>query len=226
MHDLQAALSRNDANRNEILVMEQNSKFAKVQSSFVAEQLKALLSAFHNVGSVKQIESRRQHENAVTADISAKQLEELTKLRKQVEKLKEEREQNYKDMKENIDAKDKVTSDKNQFVERFTKRVSNLEKEVYELTEQLKVATESVQSLDKQNRILVAEKLKLIEKIKKMKMMRGKFEADSKTCKKCGKDYFEKENFNWSCCTHQSEYSGELWWCCGKTQKNALGCKF
>ena len=36
----------------------------------------------------------------------------------------------------------------------------------------------------------------------------------------------ESENFNWSCRTHRSEYSGEIWWCCGKTGKESLGCKF
>ena len=25
---------------------------------------------------------------------------------------------------------------------------------------------------------------------------------------------------------HKSEFSGELWWCCGKTKQDALGCKF
>lgn len=46
------------------------------------------------------------------------------------------------------------------------------------------------------------------------------------TCKGCGLDYQESENFNWSCRTHKSDYSGEIWWCCGKTSKEAAGCKF
>lgn len=42
----------------------------------------------------------------------------------------------------------------------------------------------------------------------------------------CTRDFNDKENFNWSCRTHRSEYSGEMWWCCGKTSKEALGCKY
>ena len=42
----------------------------------------------------------------------------------------------------------------------------------------------------------------------------------------CGKDYIDQENFNWSCRTHKSDFSGELWWCCGKKIKDALGCQF
>jgi len=33
-------------------------------------------------------------------------------------------------------------------------------------------------------------------------------------------DYVEKENFNWSCRMHQSEWGGEMWWCCGKRGKD------
>lgn len=66
----------------------------------------------------------------------------------------------------------------------------------------------------------------MVDRIKKLKSRRGKFDEGSKVCKKCGKDFLEKENFNWSCSTHQSEFSGEMWWCCGKTQKEARGCKF
>lgn len=49
---------------------------------------------------------------------------------------------------------------------------------------------------------------------------------NQKICKNCGQEYLEKENFNWSCRTHRSEYGGEMWWCCGKTSKDAPGCKF
>ena len=46
------------------------------------------------------------------------------------------------------------------------------------------------------------------------------------TCKKCGREYNEKENFKWSCRTHYGDYSGEMWWCCGKFGKDQLGCKY
>ena len=52
--------------------------------------------------------------------------------------------------------------------------------------------------------------------------------ADSQrnTCKTCKQDYMESENFNWSCRTHSSQWSGAIWWCCGKQHKDAIGCKF
>jgi hypothetical protein len=42
----------------------------------------------------------------------------------------------------------------------------------------------------------------------------------------CKQEFHEKENFNWSCCTHRSEWGGTMWWCCGKTKQNAKGCKY
>lgn len=60
-----------------------------------------------------------------------------------------------------------------------------------------------------------------------MKRSRFTMSKDTtKTCKICTADYLESENFKWSCRTHKSEYSGEMYWCCGKANREALGCKF
>lgn len=63
-------------------------------------------------------------------------------------------------------------------------------------------------------------------KARLLRARRKLFEAQQRTCKNCGKDYEETENYNWSCRTHHSEYGGEMWWCCGKLGKNAPGCRF
>ena len=44
-------------------------------------------------------------------------------------------------------------------------------------------------------------------------------------CKHCNKEFYEEDNFNWSCCIHLSEYSGEMYWCCGAKSKQSLGCQ-
>lgn len=62
--------------------------------------------------------------------------------------------------------------------------------------------------------------------IVKLVQRKGKFDSDAKVCKNCNKEFNEKENFNWSCRVHQSEWGGEMWWCCGKRGKEQPGCKF
>ena len=47
----------------------------------------------------------------------------------------------------------------------------------------------------------------------------------NKTCKICGKEFRESENFNWSCRRHTSDWGGDIYWCCGNNDKNARGCK-
>jgi hypothetical protein len=54
------------------------------------------------------------------------------------------------------------------------------------------------------------------------KQVREEFEE--KQCKNCNTDFFEKDNYNWSCKIHTSTYNGSMWWCCGKEAENARGC--
>ena len=63
-------------------------------------------------------------------------------------------------------------------------------------------------------------------KINKLIARKGNFDSSVKTCKNCSKEYTEKENYNWSCRVHLSEFGGEMWWCCGKRGKDQPGCKF
>lgn len=72
----------------------------------------------------------------------------------------------------------------------------------------------------------MTEREKMKQRITKLKNRKGKVDHGIKMCRNCGKEFHEKENFNWSCRTHQSDYGGEMWWCCGKRGKDQLGCKF
>lgn len=58
-----------------------------------------------------------------------------------------------------------------------------------------------------------------------MTFKKGKNDRDIKICKNCHKEYFEKENFNWSCRTHHYQFNGEFYWCCGKRGEDQIGCK-
>jgi hypothetical protein len=48
----------------------------------------------------------------------------------------------------------------------------------------------------------VEENIKLRQRIQRIKNKRFRIEDNQKICKKCTKEYLEKENFNWSCKTH------------------------
>lgn len=83
----------------------------------------------------------------------------------------------------------------------FKSKYFDLDKKYFELSEELK-----------KTRIKLKQKSNVLDM------------DDEKYCRKCMRTYFEKENFNWSCRTHHGKFTGEVYWCCGKTGKDALGC--
>lgn len=81
-------------------------------------------------------------------------------------------------------------------------------------------------AVEKERKIMHEERDKLQKHVVKLLARKGKFDSVLKQCKQCNKEYNEKENYNWSCRVHQSEWGGEMWWCCGKRGKEQPGCKF
>jgi hypothetical protein len=102
----------------------------------------------------------------------------------------------------------------------------DLDRDMKAKTEEANESFDARVHLEKERKNLVAEREKMKERIKKLKLKKGKNDVEQKVCKNCSKDYIEKENFNWSCRTHRSEFSGEIWWCCGKETLDQPGCKY
>jgi hypothetical protein len=82
-----------------------------------------------------------------------------------------------------------------------------------------------LQRLERTNKILLADQQKMKTKMAKMLSRKGKFNTGVKSCNKCKLDYAEKENYNWSCRIHSGDWGGEMYWCCGKTNKDSAGCR-
>ena len=83
-----------------------------------------------------------------------------------------------------------------------------------------------MQKIERMNRKMIDERDKMKLRITKLISRKGKFDSGLKTCKNCAKEYNEKENFNWSCKQHRGDWGGQMWWCCGKQNKEDRGCKF
>jgi hypothetical protein len=65
---------------------------------------------------------------------------------------------------------------------------------------------------------------KLAQKMKQNKIKRRLNGVQEQLCRHCNRIYLDQDNFNWSCRVHASDFGGEIWWCCGKTDTHALGC--
>lgn len=107
-----------------------------------------------------------------------------------------------------------------------TTKTLKLEGLVKKLSDDNKAQAEVILKQEKDIKKLSDERENMKIRITKLSQRKGNFNSGVKTCKNCAMDYVEKENFNWSCRMHQSEWGGEMWWCCGKRGKDQPGCKF
>lgn len=74
-----------------------------------------------------------------------------------------------------------------------------LQKQLAQKTKDDNEHMEEIITLQKNVKQLTMEKEKSKIRIQKLIQRKGKFDSGFKTCKNCGKEYNEKENFNWSC---------------------------
>lgn len=79
--------------------------------------------------------------------------------------------------------------------------------------------------LEKKSQALEEDYEKMYARIKEINKKRKLSENEEKPCKNCKKYYTEKDNFNWSCTIHPSEWGdSQFYYCCGGTQQEAPGC--
>ena len=95
--------------------------------------------------------------------------------------------------------------------------------QIYEETMQIRKERDF---FDRKFREVSEDRDKIKARLKKYRARRALYVQDQKTCRNCGKEYLESENFNWSCRTHPSDFGGEMYWCCGKLGRDAPGCKY
>ena len=114
---------------------------------------------------------------------------------------------------------------KDSALESFKLQIAALESNKTKLLADLTLMTDKFQRADIRLKRAFGEIIALKGRIEKMKTTSFQ-RMQVKLCTRCHKEYNEKENYNWSCRTHQSTYGGTMWWCCGRRNKDDPGCKY
>ena len=130
------------------------------------------------------------------------------------------------EVKDMVEAKSRVEREKVFLTMSLKDTTTKLSNMIKELEEKLSKEIEMRMKCEKTLKTLTDEREKMKQRIVKLKNRKGRVDHGIKNCRNCGKEFPEKENFNWSCRTHQYDYSGEMWWCCGKRGKDQPGCKW
>lgn len=85
-------------------------------------------------------------------------------------------------------------------------KIAATEDMLKQATEEAAKFLEEFQKSDKVVKVLQNERDKMRQRIQKLKNRRN-YNINQKICKLCGKEYLEKENFNWSCRTHRVSFA-------------------
>lgn len=127
-----------------------------------------------------------------------------------------------KDYTELTELKSELIKQREKITKLFKEKFSSLQQELTDTIESREHYKSKHEEAEKKYVDATEEFKKFRQKMKlKYSSIQDK---EEKFCKNCQKSFFESENFNWSCRTHSSKLTGDIYWCCGKTGKDSIGC--
>lgn len=98
--------------------------------------------------------------------------------------------------------------------------------EIRKNTEEKELNLKKFLETEKKSIVIEEEYEKINKRLKEINFRHKLVDNEEKICKNCKKYFIEKDNFNWSCTTHPSEYGeSKFFYCCGATDREAPGCK-
>lgn len=223
---LQEERAKNDKLRNHTTELEYSNELLKMQSDVMGERLKGLYQSIETLTGSQSVQVVTTHQ-AIDMSLSATHLlrdfhfclESLSTITTERDNLRSENAELASFRLEAFSNKQRLARmmrDKLVFMQQSLKLVEDER-------DRLKL---QVQQQDKHIFDLSEQFAKLRERLKQMKQRRKAHgEEEERICRKCLRVYEDSENYNWSCRTHQSDFSGEIWWCCGKPGRDAPGCR-
>ena len=101
-----------------------------------------------------------------------------------------------------------VVDKKNTIINYLKDKITALEKRIRELEKKLDLKNTELSKSEKKCRQAIDDKEMLRQRLMKIKTSKSS-SMSLKICKNCSREYYESENFNWSCRTHRASDSVE-----------------
>lgn len=197
-----------------------------MENEIIGEKLHGLYSSIKllEISAFTEGKIRSEVNNLATSALESS--EQLAKVANQARSAILERDLLRTDIANAVEQRNSAQEELNGLSRTAKEKLSLLQSRIGVLEEEKEKGREQGTKLDKQYKDLVDEYEKLRSRLKQVRQKRKLFEEyEEKVCKNCQKIFIENTNFNWSCKTHYSEYSGEMYWCCGLSGKEAPGCR-
>ena len=223
---IQEQLATIDKLRNKATEKEHINSLLSMENDLIGEKLKGLYFAIQKVADFHVFSEITQAEIAKIAN-SCKELSEFTvKINLELREIMNQRDNLIGDNAEMVSFRENLKAEKDRLAKIAKEKVSDLLMNMQKSEDEREKLTAKLEESEKNFKDLTEEYEKMRQKAKQYRIRRKQYgEEEEKVCKNCQRVFIESENFNWSCRRHQTEYSGEVYWCCGKSSRDALGCK-
>jgi len=220
-------LALNSAHKlsNRAVELENGYSLLQMENEIVGEKLKGMHLAIQSIATRKFLEEKLMEELVhMSTDLYS-----LGKLQAETASsltlCTTEKDRAHEDALAMMANYHEVRADRDKIAGQAKDRIVALKNELDHSIEELERLRGDFSKLEKKYKDMGEEHDKLRQKLKVIRMKRKQYgEGEEMLCRKCQKTYLDSENFNWSCRTHTSEYSENMWWCCGRG-KDAPGCQ-
>lgn len=205
--------------------LEHGNMLLRLENSVIGERLKSLYATLGAISANKAAGDLFRTEIARMAGSMQELVDYGGKLEAEIEVLIEQRDDLTTINAQLAGLREDERAEKTKLASIARDKLQQLHTEVVHLSESNTQTAVSLEKHEKKLKEYAEENDRLRQKMKNSRLKRKANEATEQICKVCQKLYLEMENFNWSCRTHYGEFSGEMWWCCGKPGREALGCR-
>jgi predicted nucleic acid-binding Zn-ribbon protein len=212
-----------DKLRSQVVALEHSNHLLKMGRDVMSDHLKGLYSAVEGLVKRGGLDDALAGEFRQLRGSMSEFRDFVATLEEQLEGVIGERDQLAADFKAMSAMRQELKSGLDKYSCSSQARITALSTHSKELSAERDKLKEELGKVSKNYRDLLQEHEKFRVKMRSLHKKAGS--ADHVMCRNCQKFYTEEDNFNWSCRVHLSDFSGEMWWCCGKTHANAPGCK-
>lgn len=203
--------------------LEHNNSILSIENTLIGERLKGLNDAVVHLLGLHGLQSKYSQEFLHTFEAVIKLAEYTQNCMEHIESITQERDLFQLNATQAMMLRDLAMKERNKLYNLYKDKTTRLKTELQDALTESEAYRRKHVDLEKSHSILGEEFANLRNKLNQFSI-RKKVVSSDKICKRCKKLYNEFLNFNWSCRTHQSDYSGEIWWCCGKPDKDDKGC--
>ena len=223
---LHAQYAKIDKLRNKALEQEHINSLLLMENDIIGERLKGLYFAIQGIAQVEVLKEKF----SIELEITSKTLRQFGDFEESVNsKLRDalfEKDAVQADNFELVSLRNEIKFESDKIAKLSKEKIGDLLQTLQKTEDEREKQQGKIDEVEKTLKGLTDEYEKLRQKAKQYRLRRKQYgEEEEKVCKNCQRVFIESENFNWSCRRHQNEYSGEIYWCCGKSHRDAPGCK-